>query len=350
MRTSVIRAVLAAACAHAALAGPARAQSATLASLTHTTGLPLTRLDVDWPHSAVEFSVRFMGLSTVRGAFASFGGTLMYDSVDVARSTISVVIQTASINTNVAFRDRHLRSPDFFDAEKYPVITFHSERVTPTPTGAVVSGPLSMHGVTRTVDIAVHRLHPLATDAWSNRRVGFEGTLTLKRSDYGIKGTSFWNSEFDPGRMSISDDVEISLLVSAKASNVDRWTNAGADSLVARIDSSGIAPALATFRARLADSSDTARVRRAQLLDNAAAKLMQHGRFAESIAVSELLAATAVQSGTIAAALAGAAEGRLMLGQRDAAIRGFEAAAKLDAQNTVAAEYLRHLGRREAAP
>src|SRR5919199_1370797 len=154
MRTLVTLALL------AALGAESHAQSPTLASLTRPTGLPVVRLEVDWPHSAVEFTVRFMGLSTVHGAFASFTGTLMYDTVDVTRSTISVVIKTASINTNVAFRDQHLRSPDFFDAESYPFITFRSERVVRTPNGALVSGPLSMHGVTRTVQIAVRQLHP----------------------------------------------------------------------------------------------------------------------------------------------------------------------------------------------
>jgi Ni,Fe-hydrogenase III small subunit len=250
------------------------------------------------------------------------------------------------VSTNVAFRDQHLRSPDFFDAEQYPVITFHSERVTRTADGALVTGPLTIHGVTRTVQIPVRRLHPLSTDAWQNKRVGFEGTLTIKRSDYGIKGTAFWNSEFDPGRMSISDEVEISLLVSAKVSNVDRWTNAGADSLVASIASLGRGPALDAFRARLADTTTAARVARAQILDIASAKLMQHGDVESAVAVSELLASSAVQPATIAAALAGAAEGRLMLGQRDAAVRGFEQAAAKDEYNTVAAEYLRHLGRR----
>src|SRR5689334_9278466 len=152
---------------------PAQAQSATFATFKGSTGLPIQRFDIDWPHSAVEFTVRFMGLSRVRGSFSQFGGTLMYDTVDATRSTISVVIQTASVSTNTAFRDQHLKSPDFFDAEKYPVITFHSERVTRTADGALVTGPLTMHGVTRTVQIPVRRLHALSTDAWANKRVGF---------------------------------------------------------------------------------------------------------------------------------------------------------------------------------
>src|SRR5689334_10388553 len=103
-------------------------QSATFASLSGASGLSVRRLDIDFPHSAVEFSVRFMGVSRVRGAFSQFGGTIMYDTADARRSSVSVVIQAKSINTNVESRDKDLRSANFFDVEKYPLITFHSER------------------------------------------------------------------------------------------------------------------------------------------------------------------------------------------------------------------------------
>src|SRR6185503_4531636 len=104
---------------------PAAAQSASFASLNGKTGLPVQRFDIDWPHSALEFAVRFMALSTVRGAFANFGGTLMYNPNSIPGSSVSVVIQAKSINTNVASRDKDLKSENFFDAEKFPLITFH---------------------------------------------------------------------------------------------------------------------------------------------------------------------------------------------------------------------------------
>ena len=161
------------------LAQVATAQSASFASLNGKTGLPVQRFDIDWPHSAVEFSVRFMGLSTVRGAFATFGGTLMYNPNSIPGSSISVVIETKSINTNVASRDKDLRSENFFDAEKFPLITFHSEKTEKTKEGFVAHGPLTMHGVTRPVAIQFVQIHPVSADAWGNRRVGFFGHVSL---------------------------------------------------------------------------------------------------------------------------------------------------------------------------
>jgi polyisoprenoid-binding protein YceI len=325
-----------------ALASAVSAQSPTLVNLTAATGLPVKRLEVDWPHSAMEFSVRFMGLSRVRGSFGSFSGTMMLDTVDITRSTISVVIQASTINTNVAFRDQHLRSPDFFDTEKFPWITFRSASIQRSGDQLLIRGPLTMHGITREVVIPFRQIHPLTGDAWSNRRIGFQGDLTLKRSDYGINGTAFWNSEFDPGRMSVSDEVEISLLVSAKVNNVERWTNAAADSLLANIAATGSGPALSAFRARLADTSLAARGARAALLENAGVKLMQRGRFQEAVAVYAFFASVAPRAA--AGATAGEAEAHLMLGHRDVAVRGFRRAVELDSLNTTAAEYLRVLG------
>lgn len=164
-----------------ASAGTAVAQPATFASFAGATGLSVQRLDVDWPHSAVEFTVRFMGLSKVRGAFSEFRGTFMLDTADVTRSSITVVIGAASINTNVGARDRDLKSPNFFDAVKYPDIVFASSAVERRPGGLLLRGTLTMHGVTREVAIPVSPLHPLSKDAWGNRRIGYVGLLTVSR-------------------------------------------------------------------------------------------------------------------------------------------------------------------------
>src|SRR6185503_16704306 len=96
--------------------------------------------DFDVSHSSVGFSVRFMGLSTVRGAFSEFAGTLVYDADRPERSTVSTVIRATSINTNSAMRDRDLKSENFFDVEKFPVITFRSESARRNGTGVVLEG------------------------------------------------------------------------------------------------------------------------------------------------------------------------------------------------------------------
>jgi polyisoprenoid-binding protein YceI len=322
------------------LATPVSGQSPTLANLRTSTALPVKRLEVDWPHSAIEFSARFMGLSNVRGAFAEFGGTLMYDTVDVTRSTISVLIATSSINTNVAFRDQHLKSPDFFDAEKYPLITFRSSKVVRAADGFVISGPLFIHGITRTVSIPFKMLHPLRRDAWDNQRIGFQGSVTLKRSDFDIKGTAFWNSEFDPGRMSISDEITVDLLVSAKVSNVERWTNPVADSLIARFADRGAQAAMDAFLASASDTTVQARQRRRAVLENVGVKLMQRDRLDDAIVLYERAIPTLKQPAEFESALG---EAYLMRGRREDAVKQFERAVASDSTVTSAREYLRHV-------
>src|ERR671933_78746 len=111
------------------------------------------RYQLDPPHSQIEFSISFMGMSKVRGAFSGVRGSVMYVEGDPARSSVSVVIPVSTINTNSPFRDRHLKSPDFFDAEKYPYITFRSSRIASTKKGLVARGTLTMHGVTKEIEL-----------------------------------------------------------------------------------------------------------------------------------------------------------------------------------------------------
>lgn len=325
----------------AASASPAPAQSATFASLSGNTGLSVQRFDVDGSHSAVEFSVRFMGLSRVRGAFAEFGGTLMYDPADLTRSSVFIVISTASINTNVAERDKDLKSANFFDTEKYPRITFRSATVEKQPDGFAMRGPLTMHGVTREVTIPFKLLHPLSADAWGNQRIGFVGGLTLNRKDYGILGTAFWNSEFDPGRMSISNAVEIELTLEAELNNVERWTTPKGDSVLAVAEQQGLPRTLEQFRAAAADTSRDAGRFTEGILLTVGTKLMHRKRFADAVAAWRLGTELKPER---AALHAGLGEAYLMSGKRAEAIASFRRAVALDGGNTMAAEYLRALG------
>jgi polyisoprenoid-binding protein YceI len=206
------------------------------------------RFEIDRLHSSIGFSVRFMGMSTVHGAFASYGGTVMYYPDAVEKSSVSAVIATASINTNAPERDRHLKSPDFFDITKFPYITFRSTAIRKSSDGFVAEGDLVMHGVSKRLAIPFRMLNAPIADAWGNSRMTFEGSIRLSRKEYGILGTAFWNSEFDPGRMAVSDEVQIDLLVSAIISNVLRWGDRQGDSLLTDIESRGVGPAIASYR------------------------------------------------------------------------------------------------------
>jgi polyisoprenoid-binding protein YceI len=295
------------------------------------------KFSIDPPHSAVEFTVRFMGLSTVRGAFTDWGGTLMLNEQDPARSHLSVVIRTASVNTNTQVRDTHLKSPDFFDAEKYPTIRFRSERIVRDRDRFVVHGPLTMRGVTRQVAIPMRMLHPPRADAWGNSRVGFTGELKLNRKDYGILGTAFWNSEFDPGRMAIGDDVTINLLVSGVIPNTDRWTTPRGDSILAMLRAEGAEKTLAHYRADLAAREPAMRE---GMLGAAMAKLLHKNRLSEAIALATLW--TELSPGN-AHAFSTLGEAYARSGDRPRAMESFRRALELDADNTDALEWMRAL-------
>ncbi|UCD17124.1 MAG: polyisoprenoid-binding protein [Candidatus Zixiibacteriota bacterium] len=165
---------------------------------------------IDQTHSSVEFSVKHLVITNVKGGFTDFTGSIMFDTADVSRSSVNVTIKSASINTNDDGRDKHLRSEDFFDVEKFPEITFNSTKIEKTEKGLIAHGNLTMHGVTKNITIPFELTGPI-TDPWGKKRIGVEAGLTLDRKDYGIK----WNKILDNGGLTVSDKVKIELNIEA---------------------------------------------------------------------------------------------------------------------------------------
>lgn len=166
---------------------------------------------IDKAHSAATFKIKHM-MANVTGRFAEFSGTVNADRETPANSSVEFTIHTASITTATPDRDKHLRSSDFFDVEKYPTITFKSVKVVPTkaPDTFNVSGDLTMHGVTKRITLPVV-FNGIARDPKGNERAGFELNTTLNRKEYGIT----WNKTLDPGGFLLSDDVIITIDIEA---------------------------------------------------------------------------------------------------------------------------------------
>ena len=178
---------------------------------TATRTLPATGTwTIDASHSEVGFSVRHLGLSKTRGRFGAFSGTLVVDEVP-EQSRVEVEIDAASIDTKDAGRDDHLRSADFFDAERFPALRFRSTGVRNVGGDRwEVEGELTIKDVTRPVVLDTE-ITGTVTDPWGNERVGFFATTEVNREDFGLT----WNQVLETGGLLVGKNVKIQLEVEA---------------------------------------------------------------------------------------------------------------------------------------
>jgi polyisoprenoid-binding protein YceI len=145
--------------------------------------------NLDPAHSAAHFAVRHMGISTVRGAFSKLSGTVQYDPAHPEQTVIDVTIDATSVDTRVEMRDKDLRSPNFFDVEKYPTITFKSKKVEAAGSGKLnVTGDLTIHGTTKEVVLHVDGPNGPIKDPRGNQHMGAAATTEISRKDFGVSG------------------------------------------------------------------------------------------------------------------------------------------------------------------
>ncbi|MBI5949932.1 MAG: YceI family protein [Chloroflexi bacterium] len=163
--------------------------------------------NVDPAHSSVGFGVRHMVMSTVRGQFKDYAVAAEVDENDLSRSTATVTIQAASVDTGAADRDAHLRSGDFFDVENYPVITFATKRLEPKRDGDYrLIGDLTIRGVTREVALDAEVTAPLK-DPWGNTKAGLSAEGKINRKDFGLG----WNAVLEAGGLVVADTVKLAI-------------------------------------------------------------------------------------------------------------------------------------------
>jgi polyisoprenoid-binding protein YceI len=183
-----------------------------MSKVTTAASTAVRQFVVDPSHSEVHFQVRHL-LTRVRGRFSSFEGDVQYDAAQPEQSAARFVIQAASIDTNEAKRDAHLRSADFFETDTYPTLSFVSGAIQKVSGDRFdIHGDLTIHGVTRPVVLQATLLGT-ASDPWGNERLAIEAETTINRKDFGLN----WNAALETGGFLVGDDVKIEVSLQAVA-------------------------------------------------------------------------------------------------------------------------------------
>jgi len=192
--------------------GQAIRKLAAAAILTAAMALQATAATTTWQidpaHTAAQFSVKHMMISTVRGEFKKVTGTVTWDDQDLTKSKVNVTIDTTTVNTGEEARDKDLKSDKFFDVANFPTMTFVSKKVETSVTGKLkVTGDLTIHGVTKEVVLDVEGPTAPIKDPWGNTRSAVSATTHVNRQDFGVK----WNANLDGGGVVVSDTVAITI-------------------------------------------------------------------------------------------------------------------------------------------
>ena len=162
------------------------------------------RWEIDSSHSSLQFSVRHLVIAKVRGAFARWSGSIQVTDGDFSKATVGVTIDAASIDTGVADRDAHLKSPDFFDVAQHPELRFVGKRVQGSGAEIDVIGDLTIKGTTREVVLRVEQ-HGQTKDPWGNVRAAFTAKTSIDRKDFGLT----YNQVLESGGLMVGDRVDI---------------------------------------------------------------------------------------------------------------------------------------------
>jgi polyisoprenoid-binding protein YceI len=163
--------------------------------------------NVDPAHSSADFKVKHMMISNVRGKFTGISGVLHRFEADHTKSSLEVSIDVSTVNTQDEKRDGHLKSADFFDAEKFPAMTFKSTHIEKKGDGFAVTGDLTIHGVTKPVVLNVEEVSEPAKDPWGNTRIGLSANAKINRKDFGLT----YNSALETGGVLVGEEVAITL-------------------------------------------------------------------------------------------------------------------------------------------
>jgi len=166
------------------------------------------KYELDVNHSSIGFSAKHLVISNTKGHFKDFTGVIVFDEKNINESSVNITIKTASISTANEGRDKHLKSADFFDVEKYPEISFKSKSVAKTDDGYTVKGDLTIHGVTKEITFPFTLVGPVEA---MGKRIGIEASLAINPQDFGVS----WSKTLDNGGLVVSNEIKINLEVEA---------------------------------------------------------------------------------------------------------------------------------------
>ncbi|HUE42369.1 MAG TPA: YceI family protein [Candidatus Sulfotelmatobacter sp.] len=167
-----------------------------------------TTWQLDPAHTAAQFSVKHLAISTVRGAFSNVKGTVILDDQDISKSSVDVTIDVSTVDTRTPDRDKDLKSDKFFDLAHYPSMTFKSTKVEQAGAGKLkVTGDLTIRGTTKSVVLDVDGPTAPVKDPWGNQRSAVNATTKINRQDFGVK----WNATMDNGGVVVGDEVSITI-------------------------------------------------------------------------------------------------------------------------------------------
>jgi len=170
--------------------------------------MPAITYQIDPAHSHAQFKVRHMMIANVRGEFSKMTGTVNYDPENPSASEVSATIDVTTINTRELQRDEHLKSSDFFDVARFPLMKFSSKDIAATgPASFEMNGNLTIRGVTRPVAMTVEDLTAEAKDPWGNMRRGASAKARFSRKSFGLE----WNVALEAGGFLVGDDIEITI-------------------------------------------------------------------------------------------------------------------------------------------
>lgn len=300
---------------------------------------------VERSHSYVGFSIKYMGYAMVKGRFANFDGTIRYDENDLSKTSVSFMVDVASIDTDNDWRDGDLKSDNWFDAETYPQMTFVSQRVEETDGGFNVIGDLTIKDVTKSVTIKMEPPSGVLKDVRGDKQVIFNGSFTINRKEYGVAGENW--SKIKEGIAGVGDEAHIELIILGKQIQEANFRNRMGNperphnKIYQAAANDGVAAALQIFQNMKAQADEENPVS-PNTLNIAAYMLLKEGKYDRALPLFEANMKAFPDNANVYDSYA---EALAWSGKLKEANKYYQMAAEKDPANWHAREILRHLNK-----